>query len=260
MRFGLCAANIGSYADPRNVVRLAETAEAAGWEALLLWDHLAWVWNGPSADPWTALAAAGARTERLILGTAVTPVPRRRAHVLANQLATLDELTGGGRVVLGAGLGGVEREFTEFGENADPKHRARLLDEGLERIRELLAGPLGPREIPIWIGGNSGAARRRALRHDGWLPDTADLEAMKVSPEQLGTWLRVPKDEPAEGSALRAGRRDSRWNIGVTGYSQPAETDLFDSYEQAGASWWFETIHDRRSTFPELLERIEAGP
>src|SRR5438094_732250 len=100
MRFGLCAANIGSYADPRNVVRLAETAEATGWEALLLWDHLAWVWNGASADPWTALAAAGARTERLIVGTAVTPVPRRRPHVLANQLATLDELTGGGRVVL----------------------------------------------------------------------------------------------------------------------------------------------------------------
>ena len=213
-------------------MRLAETAEATGWEALLLWDHLAWVWNGASADPWTALAAAGARTERLIVGTAVTPVPRRRPHVLANQLATLDELTGGGRVVLGAGLGGVEREFTNFGENADPKHRARLLDEGLERIRELLAGPLGPREIPIWIGGNSGGARRRAAR----------------------------KDEPAEGLALRAGRRDSPWNVGVTGYSQPAETDLFDSYEQAGASWWFETIHDRRATFTELLERIEAGP
>ena len=248
MRFGLCAANISSYADPRNVVRLAETAEATGWEALLLWDHLAWVWNGASADPWTALAAAGARTERLIVGTAVTPVPRRRPHVLANQLATLDELTGGGRVVLGAGLGGVEREFTNFGENADPKHRARLLDEGLERINELLAGPLGPREIPIWIGGNSGAARRRAVRYGGWLPDTADLESMKVSPEQLETWLR------------ETGPMDSPWNVGVTGYSQPAETDLFDSYELAGASWWFETIHDRRATFTELLERIEAGP
>ena len=43
MRFGLCAANIGAYADPRNVVRLAEVAETAGWEALFLWDHLAWV-------------------------------------------------------------------------------------------------------------------------------------------------------------------------------------------------------------------------
>jgi alkanesulfonate monooxygenase SsuD/methylene tetrahydromethanopterin reductase-like flavin-dependent oxidoreductase (luciferase family) len=248
MRFGLCAANIGSYADPRNVVRLAEAAEAAGWEALFIWDHLAWVWNGPSADPWTALAAAGTRTERLILGTAVTPVPRRRPHVLANQLATLDELTGGGRVVLGAGLGGVEREFTEFGEDGDPQHRARQLDEGLERIRELLAGPLGPRQIPIWIGGNSAAARRRARRYDGWLPDTADLAEMKVSPEQLAAWL-----EEAPGG-------DSPRVISVTGYSQPAQADVFEAYEEAGATWWLETIHDRRGSFEELLERVDAGP
>jgi alkanesulfonate monooxygenase SsuD/methylene tetrahydromethanopterin reductase-like flavin-dependent oxidoreductase (luciferase family) len=248
MRYGLCAANVGSYADPRNLVRLGEAAEAAGWEALFVWDHLAWVWNGPSADPWTALAAVGARTERLILGTAVTPVPRRRPHVLASQLATLDDLTGGGRVVLGAGLGGVDREFTEFGENGDPKHRARLLDEGLERIRDLLAGPLGPREIPIWIGGNSGAARRRAERHDGWLPDTADLAAMKVSPEQLQAWLG------------RTGPRDSPWNVCVTGYSQPAEAEVFAAYERAGATWWLETIHDRRAPFEELLDRINSGP
>ena len=248
MRYGLCAANMGTYADPRRVVQLAEAAEAAGWEALLLWDHLAWVWNGPSADPWTALAAVGAKTERLIVGTAVTPVPRRRVQVLANQVATLDELTGGGRVVLGAGLGGVEREFTDFGEDGDPKHRARLLDEGLERIRELLTGPLGPRQIPIWIGGNSAAARRRALRHEGWLPDTADLSEMKVSPEQLEAWLR------------ETGPGDSPWNVGVTGYSQPAEKDLFDSYERIGATWWLESIHDRRGPIEEMLRRVQAGP
>jgi alkanesulfonate monooxygenase SsuD/methylene tetrahydromethanopterin reductase-like flavin-dependent oxidoreductase (luciferase family) len=248
MRYGLCAANIGSYADPRNVVRLAEVAEAAGWEALFIWDHLAWVWNGPSADPWTTLAAAGTRTKRLILGTAVTPVPRRRPHVLANQLATLDELTGGGRVVLGAGLGGVEREFTDFAEDGDPTHRARLLDEGLERIRELLAGPLGPREIPIWIGGNAAPARRRARRYNGWLPDTSDLSKMKVSPDELRTWL----DEAPPG--------DSPWVVSVTGYSQPAETEVFASYERAGATWWLETIHDRRAPFEELLDRVRAGP
>jgi alkanesulfonate monooxygenase SsuD/methylene tetrahydromethanopterin reductase-like flavin-dependent oxidoreductase (luciferase family) len=248
MRYGLCTANVGSYADPRKVVRLAEAAEAAGWEALFIWDHLAWVWDGPSADPWTTLAAAGARTERLLLGTAVTPVARRRPHVLANQLATLDELTGGGRVLLGAGLGGVEREFTEFGEDGDPKHRARLLDEGLERVRELLTGPLGPREIPIWIGGNSAPARRRAARHEGWLPDTADLAEMKVSPEQLADWV----------AGARPG--DRPWDVCVTGYSQPAEADVFSSYEQAGATWWLETIHDRRAPFEELLDRVNAGP
>jgi hypothetical protein len=49
-------------------------------------------------------------------------------------------------------------------------------------------------------------------------------------------------------------------NVGVTGYSQPAQTNVFDAYEQAGATWWLETIHDRRASFEELLERVEAGP
>ena len=45
MRHGLCVASTGTYSDPRNVVTLAEEAEAAGWEALFYWDHLAFVWG-----------------------------------------------------------------------------------------------------------------------------------------------------------------------------------------------------------------------
>ena len=105
-----------SYADPNVTVELARAGEAAGWEALILWDHLGFVWGHPAADPWTVLAAVGASTSRLILGTSVTPLPRRRPHVLAHQLATLDGLTGGGRVVFGAGVGGLPREFAAFGE------------------------------------------------------------------------------------------------------------------------------------------------
>lgn len=47
MRYGLLAANVGTYSDPRNVVRLAQTAESAGWESLLIWDHLGFVWDLP---------------------------------------------------------------------------------------------------------------------------------------------------------------------------------------------------------------------
>ena len=75
MRYGVIASNIGSFSKPENVVRLAEQAEQAGWEALFLWDHLAWVWDGPAVDPWVTLGAVAARTERLLLGTGVTPVP-----------------------------------------------------------------------------------------------------------------------------------------------------------------------------------------
>jgi alkanesulfonate monooxygenase SsuD/methylene tetrahydromethanopterin reductase-like flavin-dependent oxidoreductase (luciferase family) len=69
MRYGLLAANVGSYSDPRAVVRLARTAEEAGWEALLLWDHLGFVWGPPAADPWVTLGAVAAATSRLLVGT-----------------------------------------------------------------------------------------------------------------------------------------------------------------------------------------------
>jgi alkanesulfonate monooxygenase SsuD/methylene tetrahydromethanopterin reductase-like flavin-dependent oxidoreductase (luciferase family) len=139
MRYGLLAANVGAYSDPRNVVRVAEAAEAAGWEALLLWDHLAFVWGPPAADPWVTLAAVAASTSKLRIGTGITPVPRRRPHVLAHQVATLDVLSGG-RVVFGAGLGGVVSEFESFGEESDAKLRADKLDEGLDLLRRLWSG------------------------------------------------------------------------------------------------------------------------
>lgn len=158
MRFGLQLCTLGAYADPRETLRAARAAEEAGWEALLVWDHLAWASLGvPSADPWVTLGACAAVTERILLGTAVTPVPRRRVQNLAQELATLS-LASGGRVVFGAGLGGLPAEFSVFGEPADERVRAERLDDGLavlalvdgsdrernlvspDRLRELLAG------------------------------------------------------------------------------------------------------------------------
>jgi alkanesulfonate monooxygenase SsuD/methylene tetrahydromethanopterin reductase-like flavin-dependent oxidoreductase (luciferase family) len=239
MRFGLVVSNIGSFSKPANVVRIAEEAEAAGWEALLLWDHLAWVWDGPPADPWTTLGAVAVRTERLLLGTAVTPIPRRRPQVLALQVATLDELSGG-RAILGAGSGGNRKEFEEFGESFDTERRWQLLEDGLAQIRDLWSGPLGPREIPIWIGGNSARARRLAADYDAWLPDSTSLEEMTMAPDDV--------------------RDESQRQIAVMGYSERRERALHDTYEQAGTTWWLASLHDRRGTFVELLDRVAAGP
>ena len=77
MKHGLLVANIGSYADPRVFVDVAQTAEAAGWDAVLIWAHLAFTWGMPAADPWVSLGAAAVSTERVLLGTGVTPVARR---------------------------------------------------------------------------------------------------------------------------------------------------------------------------------------
>jgi alkanesulfonate monooxygenase SsuD/methylene tetrahydromethanopterin reductase-like flavin-dependent oxidoreductase (luciferase family) len=239
MRFGLVVSNIGSFAKPDNVVDVARAAEAAGWEALLLWDHLAWVWDGPAVDPWTTLGAVAVNTERLRLGTAVTPIPRRRPQVLALQVATLDELSGG-RAILGAGLGGNRREFEEFGESFDTERRWQLLEEGLRLIRELWAGPLGPREVPVWVGGNSPRARRLAAAYDGWLPDSTSPSVMTLTAEEV-------RDEDQKG-------------IAVMGYSTPGESDLHDTYRKAGVTWWLESLDDRRAAYGDLLARVRAGP
>src|SRR3712207_6521294 len=139
MRYGIVTANLGDYADPRGAVRLARAAEAAGWEAFFVWDHLGFVRGVPSADPWTILSAVAATTTRLKLGLAVTPLARRRPQVVANALASLDLLSGG-RVIFGAGLGGSPEEFTAFGEPGEAKRRAAMLDEGLEILDGLLSG------------------------------------------------------------------------------------------------------------------------
>jgi alkanesulfonate monooxygenase SsuD/methylene tetrahydromethanopterin reductase-like flavin-dependent oxidoreductase (luciferase family) len=239
MRHGLVVSNIGSFSKPANVIRLAESAEHADWESLLLWDHLAWVWDGPAVDPWVTLAAVAVNTERLLLGTAVTPVPRRRPQVLALQVATLDELSGG-RAIFGAGTGGNRREFEDFGESFDPERRWTLLDEGLQLMRELWTGPLGPRQIPVWIGGNSARARRLAAQYDGWAPDSTTVTEMSMRPEDI--------------------RDQTQREIAVMGYSGPGEVDLRASYAEAGATWWLESLHDRRGSLDQLLTRVSAGP
>src|SRR5215472_7247861 len=130
IRFGIDVTNFGDYAEPRNVIRLARTAEAAGWEGLFIWDHLAFSWGLPSADPWITLAAVATATERLRLGPMVSPLARYRPAVLAHALVTFDRLSGG-RTVLGVGLGGVAREYLAFGESADPRKHAAIVDEAL---------------------------------------------------------------------------------------------------------------------------------
>src|SRR5918999_3313016 len=85
VRYAICVANIGTYSDPRVTARLAATAEEAGWDAVFVWDHLAFVWGPPAADPWITLAAVAGSTSRVRIGPAVTPVARRRPQVLAQQ-------------------------------------------------------------------------------------------------------------------------------------------------------------------------------
>ena len=262
MRYGICLANIGTYSDPSVAVRVAQVADAGGWDGVFVWDHLAFAWGVPAADPWTVLAAIATSTERVRLGPAVTPVARRRPHVLAHQVATLDNLSGG-RVTFGAGLGGSASEFGKFGEPTDEKVRAAMLDEGLELLRRFWSGEevthrgrhytvegvrLAPlpiqKRLPIWIGGNRPASLRRAARFDGWLADSADPTGMTLSPEDVARSIATIGRSDAYDVAVLAERERG----------DPAE------YAQAGATWWLENLHDRRGSIDDVLALVQKGP
>jgi probable F420-dependent oxidoreductase len=263
VRFAICLANIGTFSDPRVAIRFARAAEAHGWDGVFVWDHLAFVWGAPAADPWVTLAAIASVTERVRLGTMVTPVARRRPHVLAHQVATLDVLSGG-RVTFGAGLGGSPSEFERFGEPVAARTRADLLDEGLELLRRLWSGdqvdhrgphftvesvrlaptPVQPR-VPIWIGGNRPASLRRAARWDGWVADSADPTGMTLTPDDVSASIEA------------IGRLPDDFDVAVLGERSRAKPG---DYAEAGATWWLENVHDHRGSPDELLALVEAGP
>jgi alkanesulfonate monooxygenase SsuD/methylene tetrahydromethanopterin reductase-like flavin-dependent oxidoreductase (luciferase family) len=221
-RRGIFLAPFGELAEPRLVADLAAQAEAAGWDGFFVWDHVAY--REPVrevADPWVVLAAAAMVTERVLLGPMVTPLARRRPHQLARETVTLDRLSGG-RLVLGVGLGSErtgEFDPARFGEEGDPRARARLLDDGLERLLEYWGGAFEPPavqrpRIPVWVALRWPSRRplRRAARFEGAFPiDLPGPEALAELAAQLpdrpGYELVVtnpPEEDPAPWAAAGA--------------------------------------------------------
>ena len=142
MKLGITLPPFGELADPRVVRDLAVAAEAAGWDGVFVWDHVDY--RAPVeavGDPWITMAAIAAATERVVTGPMVTPLARRRPHVVARELVALD-LLAAGRLVFGVGLGldGSGGELSRFGEETDDRRRATMLDEGLDLLTGLLSG------------------------------------------------------------------------------------------------------------------------
>jgi probable F420-dependent oxidoreductase len=181
-------------AGPADLLDIARAADRAGFAYIATCDHVAiprrlapamsTVWY----DPVATLAYLAAATERVRLLSHVAVVGLRHPLVTAKQYATLDHLSGG-RLILGVGAGHVQEEFETLG--FDFRQRGAVLDECLDALRACL-GPeefpehhgklydfegLGQRprpaqpQVPLWVGGSSPAAvRRAALKGDGWLP------------------------------------------------------------------------------------------
>src|SRR3954470_5252740 len=219
-RRGIFVAPFDELYEPALVAELAARAEARGWDGFFVWDHVAYREPVRSvADPWVTLAAVAVATSRVLLGPMVTPVARRRPHQLARETVTLDHLSEG-RLVLGVGLGSErtgEFDPARFGEEGDARARARLLDEGLERVQAYWDGRFEPRpvqrpRIPVWVAARWPHRRplRRAARWDGLFP--IDLPGPEALAELAGE-MRALRD--LEGFELvvtnRAGTDPAPW-------------------------------------------------
>ncbi len=238
--------------DPRLLAELAALAEQRGWDGFFVWDHIRYREPVQAvADPWIVLAAIAVATERLRIGPMVTPIARRRVEVVARETATLDLLSAG-RLTLGVGLGSDRsRELSTFGEELDPRARAKLLDDGLARLAEFWNGEFLPKpvqqpRIPVWAAARWPRRRplQRAARWDGLFP--IELTA----PEDLAT-LASELHKLRE----RAGRGDRPFDL----VAEIAPGAAAQPWVQAGATWVF-TGFDHVPRAAAVREAIEAGP
>ena len=139
MKCGISISNFGVTAKPQDYSKLAKAAEDSGWDGFFLWDHLNFGRGTNILDPWILMAVVAQTTEKMTIGTAVSPLPRRRPQKIASEVVTVDALSEG-RLVLGVGLGWPPKEFEAFGEVSDKRVLAQKLDESLEILQGLWSG------------------------------------------------------------------------------------------------------------------------
>jgi alkanesulfonate monooxygenase SsuD/methylene tetrahydromethanopterin reductase-like flavin-dependent oxidoreductase (luciferase family) len=176
VRLGVNVPNFGPGTNPDVLRRWALTVEGLGFDLLMVSDHIAVTpdvaeqYPAPFYEPFTTLSWLAGLTRGIRLGTTVLIVPYRHPLLIARMAANLNDLSGG-RLVLGVGVGWAREEFGALG--VPFRDRGRLTDEHLLAIRAAWRDETDYRSghIPLWIGGNSDAALRRAVRlGDAWHP------------------------------------------------------------------------------------------
>jgi len=281
MRYGF----VVPYADSREFAEVATLGEQHGWDGIFTWEAVFGV------DAWVSLAAAAMVTERIRLGTLLTPVPRVKPWDLASKVGTVDRLSKG-RVILGAGLGALHEGWTAFEADEGRKVRAEKLDEALAIYDGLMKGqpfayagkhysahptdfmlpdpPVQQPRPPVWVVGAQVVGRERqpslarAARWDGLLPQV-------INP--------TDRDKPttvkslAEIVALTRAERE-RAGLSWQGYDVILEADSYGEFvttapkdpavwAQAGATWWIESwwsLERGPEGLEELRGRVATGP
>lgn len=300
MRFGIAVPNYGPLASADNMVRLARRAESLGIDSIWVADHLVAPVGVQSIypfdkspdpkpgdmgvieefyEPLTTLAFLAGATSHIRLGVSVYVMPYRNPVVTAKIVATLDALSHG-RAIFGVGVGWLREEFTALGQDA--RLRGRVTDEYLEVCRRLWRDDVaqfegrhytlppvrtGPKPVqrpwpPIWIGGNSDAALRRAIAlGDGLhLIDLSPEEALPLIAHARAEEARADRAHPLlvsmrKGILVRAEDRSDDRAL----YGTPAKIRRdVEAYRAAGVDYLVSNLRQAR-TIDALEEALDEA-
>ncbi|MCP4905628.1 MAG: TIGR03619 family F420-dependent LLM class oxidoreductase [bacterium] len=220
MKFVISAA----FQPPERLVALARAADELGYEAIAFPDHVVYPAeldtpypytedgkrrydeNSEFPDPWVTIGALATVTERLKFTNNVFVLPLRNPYLAAKQIATAARFARG-RLILTIGVGWSEVEFDLMGQSF--KRRGARADEMIGLLRDLWSGqmiegkgefysypklqmtpPFPIEPIPVWVGGISDLALRRAARNDGWLSDLQTSADILDSVEKIGAYRK----------------------------------------------------------------------
>ncbi|MGC9962729.1 MAG: LLM class flavin-dependent oxidoreductase [Acidimicrobiales bacterium] len=280
MKYGVFVPLVDEFAEPWRAVHVAREAERAGWDGVFVSD-LAESAHGPTeADACIIAAAIASTTTTLQLGLVTPAADRRRPWVLARQSAIIDHLSRG-RLIFGTGVGYATWHDTlalpdRGAHDGEEDARTSLFEESLAVLLLCWSGapvrhegrwmqvdsppflpvPLQRPRIPVWVSAEwpRRTPLRRAAHVDGILPvftghrderapDVEDVRAVRDEMRRLGA-------PPAHDLALR-GALAPEW--------APESLDRLRMLENAGATWWFETVRPGESV-SSVSERVAAGP
>ena len=246
-----------AFSDPTHFCDVARAADDCGWYGIVVSDHVVhpekiespypytrdgstrWQAPAPWPDPWVAVGAMAAVTERIRFTTGVYVLPLRNPFVVAKAVSTAAVMSGD-RVTLGVGVGWMKDEFDLLGQSF--RNRGRRMDEMIEVMRTLWAGgmvehhgeyydfgrlqmsPAPKARIPIVLGGLSEPALRRVGRlGDGWISDIHTTQELR----EIVAKIRAYRDE--------YGRADTPLEI-VAACSDAFDADGFRRLEEVGVT------------------------
>lgn len=274
MKYGIYAPNFGeTFGKPKLITELAIEAERAGWDGFFLWDHIFNPEGFPdTVDPFIALTSVAENTEKIHIGTTVTPLTRRRPWKLARETVTLDIISEG-RFILGVGLGN-SSELGSMNEETNPRKMAEMVNEQLEILYGLWSGeefnydgtyykidkvkflprPVQKPRIKIWGAGTwpKKGPFKRAVKLDGVVPLSVDYRN-PLTPNNYRNMI-----EYMEKHGLRYPYDIVEISFNATKNDDKKRT--IQDFQEVGVNWWLELVSDWDGSYETIKDIIMQGP